>query len=62
MLKLRSVRLGGPEVRDTFRAGAEDDTDGTLVHMYRDSSVSPVVNQRRSLNTVPDVIQGVRAE
>ena len=25
MLKLRAVRLGGPEVRDTFRAGPEDE-------------------------------------
>ena len=47
-------------VRDP-RAEPRHRADGDLVHMYRDSSVAPILNQRRALQSVLDVTQGIRA-
>ena len=46
----------GPKVHNTLRASAGADVDGMLVHVYRDSSICPALNQRRRLETVLDVI------
>ena len=61
MLQNGSVRLGGPEVHNTLRARAGDDANGMLVYIYRDSSISLVLNWRRKLKTFLVVIQGIRA-
>ena len=61
MLKTRAVRIGGPKVHHHLRARAGNKAGGDLVHMYRDTSVAPILSQRRRLQSVLDVIQGIRA-
>ena len=58
---MRSVLLGRPNVQNTLRSRTGDDAHGMLLHMHRGSSISPILNQRRRLTTVLDVIQGIRA-
>ena len=62
LLKTRSVRLGRPKVHSIFCAWASADADGSVVHMYRDSSVAPILNQRRKLKNVLDDMQGMRVK
>ena len=50
--KFRVVRLGGPKVR----SNAVDPADGGDVHLYRDSSLAPLLDLRRHLKVVYDVI------
>ena len=49
--RLRVVRLGGPRVRKV-RGNAVDPVDCTDVHLYRDSSLAPLLNLRRRLKVV----------
>ena len=51
--RLRVVRLGGPWVR---KVAAVDPVDGRDVHMYRDSSIVPLLDLRRRFKVVFDVI------
>ena len=44
-----------------LRACAGDSADGILVQMYMDSSISPVLDQRRTLKLVIVAIHGIRA-
>ena len=46
--RLRVVRLGGPKVRKV-RGNAVDPVDGRDVHLYRDSSLAPLLGLRRRL-------------
>ena len=52
------VRLGGPKVR-RVRARCSDPGDGALVDLYRDNSVAPLVDLRRRLRAVLDVIAAI---
>ena len=61
MLKTRAVQMGGAKVHHHLRSRSGDRVDGDLVHMYRDSSIAPILNQRRRLQSVPGVTQGIRA-
>ena len=45
---LRAVRLGSPRVREV-RGHAVDPADGGDVHLYRDSSLAPLLDLRRRL-------------
>ena len=49
------VRLGGPRV-PKVRGNAIDPPDEGDVHMYRESSVAPLLDLRRRLKVVVDVI------
>ena len=53
------VRLGGPKVREA-RARCADAGDGAQIDLYRDSSVAPLVDLRRRLRAVLDVLAAVR--
>ena len=53
--RLRVVRIGGPEVRNV-RGNAVDLVDGRDVHMYRDSSIAPLLDLRHQLKVVHDVL------
>ena len=57
MLKTRVSALAAPKY---MTPGCSCCGDGSLVHMYRDSSIAPNLNQRRRLKTVLDVLQSVR--
>ena len=48
----------GPRVR-RFRARCSDPGDGALVDLYRDRSVAPLVDARRRLRAVLDVIANI---
>ena len=52
------VRLGGPKVR-RVRARCSDPGDAALVDLYRDHSVAPLVDLRRRLRAVLDVIAAI---
>ena len=52
------VRLGGPKVR-RVRARCSDPVDAALVDLYRDHSVAPLVDLRRKLRAVLDVIAAI---
>ena len=58
MLKTRAFRKGGPKVHHHLRARAGESADGDLVHMYRDSTIAPILNQRRGLQSVPTCYSG----
>ena len=55
------IRSGGPQVHNHLRARAGDSADGGMVHMYRDRSIARILNQRRRLKSVLDVLQGIRS-
>ena len=61
MRKTRVVRLGSPGVHNNLRVRAGDSTDGVKLHLFRDTSISPILNQRRRLQSVLIVIQGIRS-
>ena len=46
VVPLRVLRLGGPTVRQ-IRGNAVNPLDGRDVHMYRDSSIAPLLDLRR---------------
>ena len=56
--RLRVVRLGGTKVRNV-RSGAVDPADGGDIHLYRDSSIAPLMDLRRRLKVVFDLLCGV---
>ena len=51
----RVVRLGGHKVRKV-RDNASDVVDGAGVFLYRDSSIAPLLDMRRRLKAVMDVL------
>ena len=53
--RFRVVRIGGPQVRKV-RCNIVDPVDGRDVHMYRDSSIAPLLGLRRRLMVVGDVL------
>ena len=55
------VRLGGPKVRKV-RSSAVDRADGVGVHLYRDSSTALLLDLRRRLKVVFDVLGGILRE
>ena len=59
--RFRVVRLGGPKVRKV-RSSAVDPADGVGVHLYRDSSTAPLLDLRRRLKVVFDILGGILRE
>ena len=57
--RFNRVRLGGPKVRKA-RARCAHPGDGAQVDLYRDASVAPLVDLRRRLRAVLDVLAAVR--
>ena len=53
--RFRVVRLGGPKVRKV-RSSAVDPADGRDVHLYRDSSLAPLLDLRHHLKVVFDIL------
>ena len=53
--RLRVVRIGGPQVCKV-RDNAVDPVDGRDVHMYRDSSIAPLLDLRLRFKVVHDVL------
>ena len=53
--RFRVVRIGGPEVRKV-RGNIVDPIDGRDVHLYRDSSIAPLLDLRRRVKVVGDVL------
>ena len=58
LARFSRVRLGGPKVR-RVRARCSDPGDAALVYLYRDHSVAPLVDLRRRLRAVLDVIAAI---
>ena len=58
LARFSKVRLGGPKVR-RIRARCSDPGDGALVDLCRDHSVAPLVDLRRRLRAVLDVIAAI---
>ena len=58
LARFNRVRLGGPKVR-RIRARCSDPGDGALVDLYRDHSVAPLVDLRRRLRAVLDIIAAI---
>ena len=58
LARFNGVRLSGPKVR-RIRARCSDPGDGALVDLYRDHSVAPLVDLRRRLRAVLDVIAAI---
>ena len=52
------VKLGGPEVR-MARSSVADVHEGAAVFMYRDSSMAPLLDLRRRLDAVMDVLDAM---
>ena len=59
--RFRVVRLGGPKVRK-LRSSAVDPADGVGFHLYRDSSTTPLLDLRRRLKVVFDILGGILRE
>ena len=58
MVRIRTVRLGGPIVRSVKRSATRDgDLDD--VSLYRDSSAAPVLDLRRNLTAILDLLDSV---
>ena len=57
MVRMRSVRLGGPIVRSVRRNAADIGDDD--VSLYRDSSAAPVLDLRRKLKAVLDLLDAI---
>ena len=53
--RLRVVRLGGPKVRNVGRNAVEP-VDGRDVHLYRDSFLAPLLDLRRRVRVVFDIL------
>ena len=58
LARFNRVRLGGPKVR-RIRARCSDPGDGALVDLYRDHSVAPLVDLRRRLRAVLDILAAI---
>ena len=58
LARFNRVRLGGPKVR-RIRAWCSDPGDGASVDLYRDHSVAPLVDLRRRLRAVLDIIAAI---
>ena len=58
MVRMRTVRLGGPIVR-SVRRNAADVGEVDDVSLYRDSSAAPVLDLRRKLKAVLDLLDAV---
>ena len=52
------VKLGGPKMRSA-RARCADPGDGAQVDQYRDSSIAPLIELRRRLRAVLDVVGAI---
>ena len=59
--RFRVVRLGGPKVRKV-RGSAVDPADGGGIHLHRDSSTAPLLDLRRRLKVVFDILEGIIRE
>ena len=58
VIRVRTVRLGGPIVRSVRRSSACDgDVDD--VSLYRDSSAAPVLDLRRNLRAILDLLDSI---
>ena len=58
MVRIRTVRLGGPIVRSVKRSAIRDgDVDD--VSLYRDSSAAPVLDLRRNLRAILDLLDSI---
>ena len=58
MVRMRTVRLGGPIVR-SVRRNAADVGEVDDVSLYRDSSAAPVLDLRRKLKAVLDLLDAI---
>ena len=58
-LKLLKTKIGRPKIC-TFRGRFGDNEDCKLVHLYRDKSLAPVLDQRRRLRAVCGVAKSIR--
>ena len=58
MVRMRSLRLGGPIVR-SVRRNAADVGEVDDVSLYRDSSAAPVLDLRRKLKAVLDLLDSI---
>ena len=58
MARFRTVRLGGPMVR-SVRRSAIGDGDVLDVSLYRDSSAAPVLDLRRNLKAILDLLDSI---
>ena len=56
--RYRVVRLGGPEVRKA-RSSVADAHDAGDVFMFRDSSIAPLLDLRRRLKAVMDMLDSM---
>ena len=58
MARMRTVRLGGPMVRSVKRS-AVGDGEVDDVSLYRDSSAAPVLDWRRNLKAILDLLDSI---
>ena len=58
MVRIRTVRLGGLIVR-SVRKSATRDGDVDDVSLYRDSSAAPVLDLRRNLRAILDLLDSI---
>ena len=58
VLRSRSVRFGGPKVRRALRHFA-DPQEGSEVSLYHDVSTAPVLDLRRRLKLVVDMLSAM---
>ena len=58
MIRMRTVRLGGPVVRSVRRSAA-DSGEVDDVSLYRDSSAAPVLDLRRKLKAILDLLDAI---
>ena len=58
MVRLRTVRLGGPVVR-SVRRNAADGGEVDDVSLYRDSSSAPVLDLQRKLKAIWDLLDAI---
>ena len=56
--RMRAVRLGGPLMRPV-RRNAADAREGREVHLYRDASAAPLLDLRRRLEAIMDVLDAM---
>ena len=58
MVRIRTVRLGGPVVRFVWR-GAADSGEFDDVSLYKDSSAAPVLDLRRKVKAILDLLDAI---
>ena len=58
IVRMRTVRLGGPVVR-SVRRNAADGGEVDDVSLYRDSSAAPVLDLRRKLKAILDLLDAI---